>query len=614
MDGERDTRRHGYAGPRRPTRTPTSRRTCRRARRALYRTAYLLAGDHAGAEDLLQNAFAKLYLSWDRIRDREALDGYVRRIMVNENNSLWRRAWKRREHSTDTMPETGAVDAYDDGMGGALWSFVQTLPPKQRSVVVLRYYEQLSEAETADVLGISVGTVKSQASRALAGAARPRPALPQPPRVRRRCTMNPTPLEDQVHDALHRRVDPLQHAPAHRHRRPHARPPHPAPPHRRWPAPRSPPSSPSPSPSGWPWSGRPAQRRPARDRAARTRSPAPSASTRAPRPVGDAARRAPHQRRRAEPDRRRRDRRPPPPLRPADAVRRRLGRHRAHRRGGGRAVAGPRRRLPRPRRDGTDPAAWPCRPTARASPGPSTTASRWTVVDRDPDGAREERRTALPAGPLDARVRPVGFLPGDELLLGTTDPATNRESASVVGRGRDHHTAARLAAGGLGVRGHRPRRRPDQVHRRRLLLGSASTPARGGAEVWQTCDYTLLGFSPDGRHLLGFTDYLTPDGSPTMAVLDAATGEPVVDFELVRRPHRRGRHQPGGGVGGRRHPRGHARGRQPAVRRTPRARRHGRAGRRRGRSPASRLQTALKLAAPGPAGLSGVTGASGSLE
>lgn len=136
---------------------------------ALYRTAYLLAGDHAGAEDLLQNAFAKLYLSWDKVVDHGALDGYVRRIMVNENNSLWRRAWKRKEHSTDVMPETGAVDVYDDGMGGVLWSFVQTLPPKQRSVIVLRYYEQLSEAEIADVLGISVGTVKSQASRALAG-------------------------------------------------------------------------------------------------------------------------------------------------------------------------------------------------------------------------------------------------------------------------------------------------------------------------------------------------------------------------------------------------------------------------------------------------------------
>jgi len=136
---------------------------------ALYRTAYLLAGDHASAEDLLQNAFAKLYLSWDKIRDHGALDGYVRRVMVNENNSLWRRAWKRREHSTDTMPETGVQDTYDDGMGGVLWSYVQTLPPKQRAVIVLRYYEQLSEAEIADVLGISVGTVKSQASRALAG-------------------------------------------------------------------------------------------------------------------------------------------------------------------------------------------------------------------------------------------------------------------------------------------------------------------------------------------------------------------------------------------------------------------------------------------------------------
>jgi len=135
---------------------------------ALLRTAYLLAGDRAGAEDLLQNAFAKLYLSWDRVRDREALDGYVRRIMVNEHNSLWRRAWKRREHPTDVVPDHGTTDAYDEGQGSALWSFVQTLPPKQRSVIVLRYYEQLSEVETADTLGISVGTVKSQASRALA--------------------------------------------------------------------------------------------------------------------------------------------------------------------------------------------------------------------------------------------------------------------------------------------------------------------------------------------------------------------------------------------------------------------------------------------------------------
>jgi RNA polymerase sigma-70 factor (sigma-E family) len=136
---------------------------------ALLRTAYLLTGDRAGAEDLVQNALAKLYLSWDKVRDRESLDGYVRRIIVNEHNSLWRRAWKRREHAVETMPETPTSDEYDDGEGAALWAFVQTLPPRQRSVIVLRYYEDLSEAEIAATLGISVGTVKSQASRALAG-------------------------------------------------------------------------------------------------------------------------------------------------------------------------------------------------------------------------------------------------------------------------------------------------------------------------------------------------------------------------------------------------------------------------------------------------------------
>ena len=135
---------------------------------SLLRTAYLLCGDRATAEDLVQTAFAKLYLSWDKVRSRESLDGYVRRIVVNENNSLWRRAWKRREQSTDDLPEAAVLDEYDDGVGAALWQHVQTLPPKQRSVVVLRYYEELSEAETAEALGISVGTVKSQASRALA--------------------------------------------------------------------------------------------------------------------------------------------------------------------------------------------------------------------------------------------------------------------------------------------------------------------------------------------------------------------------------------------------------------------------------------------------------------
>ncbi len=135
----------------------------------LLRTAYLLTGDRHAAEDLVQTALAKLYLSWDKVQRREAVDGYVRRILVNEHNSLWRRAWRRREVSTDFVPDrAGPPDRVDDGDGAALWEFVQTLPRKQRAVIVLRYYEELSEAETADVLGISIGTVKSQASRALA--------------------------------------------------------------------------------------------------------------------------------------------------------------------------------------------------------------------------------------------------------------------------------------------------------------------------------------------------------------------------------------------------------------------------------------------------------------
>jgi len=135
---------------------------------ALLRTAYLLTGDQASAEDLVQTAFAKLYLSWDKVDDRGALDAYVRRILVNEHNSLWRRAWKRTEVSTDSVPERQVTDEYDDGRATAVWELVQTLPRKQRAVIVLRYYEQLSETEIAHTLGISSGTVKSQASRALA--------------------------------------------------------------------------------------------------------------------------------------------------------------------------------------------------------------------------------------------------------------------------------------------------------------------------------------------------------------------------------------------------------------------------------------------------------------
>ena len=165
---------------------PTGRRAARDADFSAYlqarqasvlRTAYLLTGDRHTAEDLTQTAFAKLYLAWDRVRDQGSIDGYLRRILVNENNSLWRRGWKKREHTAERLPEPAPVlDDYDDGRGAALWDLVQSLPKKARAVLVLRYYEQLSEAETAEALGISVGTVKSQTSRALAALRERTPA------------------------------------------------------------------------------------------------------------------------------------------------------------------------------------------------------------------------------------------------------------------------------------------------------------------------------------------------------------------------------------------------------------------------------------------------------
>ncbi|MDN4173751.1 SigE family RNA polymerase sigma factor [Nocardioides sp. SOB77] len=136
---------------------------------ALLRTAYLLTGDRHAAEDLLQTSLAKLYLAWDRVHDRGAVDAYARRIMVNEHTSLWRRGWKQRERATEVVPEPPpVVPTYDEGTSAQVWALVQGLPRRARAVLVLRYYEQLTEAETADVLGISVGTVKSQCSRALA--------------------------------------------------------------------------------------------------------------------------------------------------------------------------------------------------------------------------------------------------------------------------------------------------------------------------------------------------------------------------------------------------------------------------------------------------------------
>jgi RNA polymerase sigma-70 factor (sigma-E family) len=135
---------------------------------ALVRTAYLLTGSQQAAEDLVQATLTKIYLAWDRIADRQHVDAYARRALVNEHRSTWRSASRRPEVLSAVLPDRGHEQTSYDGEREAVWQFVQGLPPRQRAVIVLRYYEDLSEAEIADLLGISAGTVKSQASRALA--------------------------------------------------------------------------------------------------------------------------------------------------------------------------------------------------------------------------------------------------------------------------------------------------------------------------------------------------------------------------------------------------------------------------------------------------------------
>jgi len=135
---------------------------------ALLRTAYLLAGDWATAEDLLQISLTKTFLAWKRLGHLEAVEPYTRKVLVNTATSWWRRRWHG-EKPTEVLPERVTADGLDERLErDALWRHVRELPARQRAVLVLRFYEDQSEAETARVLGVSVGTVKSQCSRALA--------------------------------------------------------------------------------------------------------------------------------------------------------------------------------------------------------------------------------------------------------------------------------------------------------------------------------------------------------------------------------------------------------------------------------------------------------------
>lgn len=136
---------------------------------ALLRTAYLLCGDHAQAEDAVQNVLARVHLAWPRLERRDTVDGYVRRALVNEVRERWRRPWVRREQSVAEVPDGPVEQPLPEvDVAPAMWAALQRLSAKQRAVLVLRYYEDLSEAQIAEVLRIAPGTVKSQASRALA--------------------------------------------------------------------------------------------------------------------------------------------------------------------------------------------------------------------------------------------------------------------------------------------------------------------------------------------------------------------------------------------------------------------------------------------------------------
>jgi RNA polymerase sigma-70 factor (sigma-E family) len=133
---------------------------------ALYRTAYLLAGNHADAEDLVQTALVKAYLSWSKVTTASVPDAYVRRILTNAFLSGRRPLRVSRERLVDQPPEVD-VAAAENHDRLVLWPHVSALPPRQRAVVVLRYYEDLSEQQIAETLGCSPGTVKSTASAAL---------------------------------------------------------------------------------------------------------------------------------------------------------------------------------------------------------------------------------------------------------------------------------------------------------------------------------------------------------------------------------------------------------------------------------------------------------------
>jgi RNA polymerase sigma-70 factor (sigma-E family) len=133
---------------------------------ALFRYAYLLTGDRGLAEDLVQEALVKTYVGWHRLRDPNNAEAYTRRAITTTAIGWWRRKSWRAERPYDDVPDQ-PVSADDATARVWLWNELQKLPPRQRATLILRYYEDLTEPQTAEILGCSVGTVKSQVHDAL---------------------------------------------------------------------------------------------------------------------------------------------------------------------------------------------------------------------------------------------------------------------------------------------------------------------------------------------------------------------------------------------------------------------------------------------------------------
>lgn len=135
-------------------------------RQPLRRFAFMVCGDWHRAEDVVQVVFIKLYGRWSRWRDTSAIDPYVRRMIVNALNDIRRRSWFRRERSDWRVPERPTAGGSSDDRADLLAALAK-LPVRRRATLVLRFWEDKSVEETAQILDCSVSTVKSQTARGL---------------------------------------------------------------------------------------------------------------------------------------------------------------------------------------------------------------------------------------------------------------------------------------------------------------------------------------------------------------------------------------------------------------------------------------------------------------